>query len=172
MSEGNPFGNAPTDEEVFGGTGEYQTPEASDDPYGPVGTYVDENGAEGRVGKLKDGSTNKASAIGKVTAVEKKKGPSGPMMVFSLVGTEGRFAGRDFDLYVSYSPKARFKLVETHQAIGLPIDGPWTKSQALGVYVVLNLVDEEYQGQWGAKIKSVAKHPKGVGFRGAANLPG
>lgn len=170
---GNPFGEAPADEEVFGGTGEYTTPDEKDDPYRPIGVYIDpETGQEGSTGKLKDGSTNKATAIGKVVGVEKKKGPAGPMMVFSVVATEGQFAGRDFDLFVSFSNKARFKLVETYQAIGLPIDGPWGKSQAVGVYVTLNLQDEEYQNKWGAKIKSVAKHPKGVGYRGAANLPG
>lgn len=172
MSGDTPFGTPPADEEVFGGTGEYTTPDPTDDPYGPIGVYINEEGQEGSSGKLKDGSTNKATSVGKITAVEKKKGPAGPMMVFSVVGTEGKFAGRDFDLYVSFSPKARFKLVETYNAIGLPIDGPWAKSKAVGVYVGINLIDEEYQDKWSAKIKSVFKHPKGVGYRGAANLPG
>lgn len=168
---GSPFGNAPADEEVFGGTGEYTTPDAADDPYGPIGVYVNAEGVEGRSGKLKEGSTNKETTIGKITDVTKDKGPAGPMMVFDVVVTEGKFAGRDFKVYASFSPKARFKLVETYQAIGLPVDGPWGKSKAVGTYVGVNLIDEEYQDQWSAKIKSLFKHPKGVGYRGAANLP-
>lgn len=168
---GSPFGSAPADEEVFGGTGAYTTPDAADDPYGPIGVYIDDEGVEGRSGKLKEGSTNKETTNGKITGVEKGTGPSGAMMIFDVVVTEGRLSGRDFKLYVSYSPKARFKLVETYNAIGLPIDGPWGKSKALGVYVGINLIDEEYQNQWSAKIKSIFKHAKGVGYRGAANLP-
>lgn len=162
---GSPFGSAPADEEMFGtGNDGYTPPDEKDDPFRPIGTYAE--------GKLVPGSVNKASCVGKCTAIEKKTGPSGPMLVFSYVATEGAFAGRDFDLYVSFSPKARFKLVETYESHGLPLDGPWGKSKAVGSYVILNLQDEEYEQKWSAKLKGIAKHPKGVGYRGAANLPG
>ena len=92
------------------------------------------------------------------------------MVVLTFVVTEGEFAGREFELYCSYSPRARFKLVETHAAMSLP-EGPYPKSAAIGVYVTANLQDEEYNGSWSAKLKGVAKHPKGAGFRGTSALP-
>lgn len=159
-ADANPFGAPP--EDMIGG--EYKVPDEKDDPYRPIGSYDAAN-------KLIAGSSNKATCIGKCTAVKPGTGPSGPMLVFSFVATEGEFAGRDFESYVSFSPKARFKVVETYNALGLPLDKPYPKSAAIGVYCVLNLQDEEYNERWSAKLKSVAKHPKGVGFRGAAALP-
>ena len=150
---------------------EFRSPIRVGDRIERTSTIDDVTCKEGRSGKLKEGTTNKASTVGKVTGVEKKTGPAGPMMVFTVTVTEGKFSGRDFDLYVSFSPKARFKLVESYNALGLPLDGPWGKSKAVGVYVGVNLIDEEFNDQWSAKIKSIFKHPKGVGYRGAATLP-
>lgn len=155
----DPFGK-PTEDMID--EAKYRVPDQSEDPNRPIGTY--ENG------KLVAGSKNKCSTMGRCTALKEAEGPSGPMLVFSFVVTEGEFAGRDLDLYCSFSPKARFKVVETYGALGLPEKGPWPKSQPIGVYVVMNLQDEEYQGNWSAKLKGVAKHPKGAGYRGASEL--
>jgi hypothetical protein len=153
----DPFG-APTEEMI-----DLPIADETDDPFRPIGTYNEE-------GKLVVGSTNKAQAIGKCVALEQKQGPSGPMIVFGFVATEGTFAGREFPLYCSFSPKARFKVVETYQGLGLPEKGPWPKSQPIGVYVTLNLQDEEYEGKFSAKLKGISKHPKGVGYRGTTEL--
>lgn len=155
----DPFGSAPASEESI----DFKVPDAKDDPYRPIGTYDEETG------KLIEGPT-KAEVPGKIVALAKKTGPSGPMVVFSTVVTEGEFAGREFDLYCSFSPKARFKIIETYKAVGLPIDQPYPKSAAIGVYVILCLEDEEYNGRWSAKLRSLKAHPKGVGYRGTAAL--
>lgn len=155
----NPFGAAPED------TIDYRVPDESEDPFRPIGRY-DENG------KHIEGTPQKAKAIGKCVALKPDQGPSGPMLVFGFVVTEGDFAGREFDLYCSFSPKARFKVVETYNGLGLPLDRPYPKSAAIGVYVTLNLQDEEYNGRWSAKLKGIEKHPKGVGYRGTSNLSG
>ena len=163
-----PFGQPPAtaDEDMIDPSqGEYRVPSADEDPYRPIGEYDPETG------KHVAGTPQKATTIGRVTALEKKNGPKGPMLVFSVVATEGQYAGRDFETYVSFSPSARFKVIETYNAIGLPHDGPYPKSAAVGVYVTINLQDEEYNGRWSAKIKSLAAHPKGVGYRGTAALP-
>lgn len=144
----------------------YEVPDAKDDPFRPVGEYDEDN-------KLVAGSKNKIQVPGKCVAVKEDTGPAGKMLVFSFVCTEGDFAGREFDSYVSFSPKARFKVVETYTALCLPQTGPWPKSKAVGTHCLLNLQDELYQERWGAKIKSVQIHPKStkeVGYRGTAAL--
>jgi hypothetical protein len=157
VSANDPFGKPPEE------TVNFEYPSDDDNPYRPIGKYED--------GKLVSGEgTDRCEAIGKIIAVTPKQGPSGPMAVFTVVVTEGPFAGREFDLYCSFSPKAKFKLDETHDAIGLP-RGPYPKSAAIGVYVVCKLQDEEYNDQWSAKLKGLKKHPKGAGYRGTANLP-
>lgn len=169
MSTTDPFDKPPTgaspSDDVIDPSQGYQVPDEKDDPFRPIGSYdILEDGSM----KLIPGSNTKAEAPGKLCAIEKKQGPSGPMLVFSYVVTEGAFAGREFDLYVSFSNKARFKLVETYKAHGLPLEGPWPKAQAIGTYVILKLQDEEYQGRFSAKLKGVVAHPKGVGYRGTA----
>lgn len=156
----DPFGSAPGTDDVI----DQKVPDQKDDPFRPIGNYNDETGA------YIDGP-QKAEVIGKVVALEKKDSSAGiPMVVFSTVVTEGEFAGREFDIYCSFSPKARFKIIETYKAIGLPIDAPYPKAAAIGVYVVLCLKDEEYNGRWSAKCNALKPHPKGVGYRGTAAL--
>lgn len=166
MSTNNPdaaFGAPPAEDMIDPAAG-YQVPDEKDDPYRPIGTYDED-------GKLVAGTSNKATVPGRCTAIKDSTGPKGKMLVFSFVCTEGVYAGRDFDSYVSFSPAARFKVVETYTALGLPLTGPYPRKQAIGVNVLLNLQDEEYQGRWSAKIKSVVAHPKSTKdapYRGSA----
>lgn len=161
MSTPNPFGSAPA-EDLFN----VPVPDAKDDPFRPIGEVHPETGEY-----LQPDKPAKLEVPGRCTALVNKQGPSGPMAVFSYVVTEGQYAGRDFDLYVSFSPKARFKVVETYKAHDLPLDRPYPKSQAVGSNVILCLRDEEYEGRWSAKLAAVKPHPKGAGYRGASALP-
>jgi len=157
----NPFGAAPEDE-VFN----LKTPEAKDDPYGPIGAVDPETEVY-----LTPDKPARAECLGKCTSVKQDVGPSGPMLVFDFVATEGRFAGRDFTTYVSFSDKARFKVVETKQAFGTKINEFFTRNNCVGVYVILCLQDELFDGRWSAKLRGTKAHPKGAGFRGANLLP-
>ena len=159
----DPFGKPPVEEDVIPGTETY--PEADpNDPYGSLGTYNEEGVRTSPKG------SDQGTCIGKVIAAAPHEGPSGPCVKLTVCGTEGRFNGRDFDLYISFSQKAKFKLDETYAAIGLP-KGPFVKSRAIGVFVTLKLKDEQYNGQWSAKCSGLLCHPKGAGFRGSSNLP-
>lgn len=160
MSTPVPFGTPP--EEVM----DYRVPDESEDPYRPIGATDPATGEY-----LTPDKPARIDVPGKCIALVKKQGPSGPMGVFTLVCTEGPFAGREFELYCSFSRKARFKVVETYGALGLPLDRPFPFSTAVGVCCVLKLQDEEYEGRWSAKIKSVGAHAKGAGFRGSNALP-
>lgn len=153
---GTTFG-APPAEDTFN----VPVPDIKDDPFRPIG-QEDENGKH---------IPGKLEVPGRCVSLKQDQGPSGPMAVFGFVVTEGQFAGREFDLYCSFNPRARFKVVETYKALNLPLDRPYPKSAAVGVYVLLNLEDEEFNDQWSAKLKRVKAHPKGAGFRGAAALP-
>lgn len=157
----NPFGSAPA-EDLF----DLSVPDAKDDPFRPIGECDPVTGEY-----LQKDKPAKLEVNGRCTALTNKQGPSGPMAVFSFVVTEGVYAGRDFDLHVSFSPKARFKVVETYKAFDLPLDRPYPKSQAIGVNVILCLRDEEYQERWSAKLNAVKPHPKGAGYRGTNALP-
>jgi hypothetical protein len=151
----DPFGAPPEDMVNI------PVPSESDDPYRPIGT----TGADGKFapGKLK--------TIGRCIGLVQEQKAKGPCLKLTWVVTEGDFAGREFELFVSFSPAARFKVVETYNALGLPLDGtPYPKSQVVGAYATLNLEDEEYNGRWSAKLKGIEPHPKGVGYRGAAEL--
>jgi len=157
----NPF-VAPPAEDMVG----YTVPDASEDPFRPIGQTDPETGAY-----LNPKQPAKVECNGKCIALKTEEKAAGPCVVLTFVATEGAFAGREFELYVSYSPKARFKVVETYTAMNLPLDRPYPKAQAIGTHVVLCLQDEEYEGRWSAKLKKVKAHPKGAGFRGAAELP-
>ena len=169
MSE-NPFGTPP--EEFV----DFVVPSESDDPSRPIGRY-DEHG-----NPLTNPATgapfpNFCDVLGKVVALKRSVGPSGySLLTLSFVVTDGisqeskRFAGREFDLYLSANPKARFKVVESYEALGLPLERPYTKSQAIGVYAILRLVDEEYEGRWSPKLRKISKPTQGAGYRGAASL--
>ena len=72
----------------------------------------------------------------------------------------------------------RLAALRSYGILDTPLEQDFDDVVRIAAYVcnapisVINLIDEEYQDKWSAKIKSVFKHPKGVGYRGAANLPG
>lgn len=155
MSTANPFGSAPAEE-----TFDMPVPSAEDDPFGPIGTYDENNNLVEGVAKLDVPGKCVSWATHNATTVKAE-----------FVCTEGKFAGRTFPTYVSFKPQARFKVVEVYKALGLPLDRPFPKAQPIGCFVILGLQDEEYEGRMSAKIGKVKVHPKGAGFRGTSNLP-
>lgn len=156
----NDIFGAPPQEEEEG----FVVPDESDDPYRPIGRYDDNN--ELISGKGSD----RRDVPGKCIAAIKKQGPKGPMIVATFVATETDFAGREFDVYLSFSPAARGILVSNLQALGQPTNAPVVASRLVGIYVILGLQDELYNDRWSAKAKVLKKHPKGAGYRGTSDL--
>ncbi len=50
---------------------------------------------------------------------EEKAGPKGPYLEWKIAIYTGKFDGKDFRLYTSYSPKAMFKFIEMIEATGI-----------------------------------------------------
>ena len=155
MSTSDPYGQPPSDELV-----DLAFPEDSED-----------SGAIGK--KNEDGVfiPGKLITEGRCIGVDQRVSKSGNnMTVFTFVGTGKKFAGTEFDLYCVYLSNAKFKLIETHQALNIP-EGPFKKPLAIGVYVTMDLEDEEYNGKWRAKLKGVRAHDNGAGYRGKVATP-
>ena len=158
MPTSDPFGS-PTGE-LF----DFPIPDEDvESPFGPIGAVNPDTG-EFEPGTV----TVRARCTGWKRSVSKRSG--NPMIVCSVMALEGRFVRQEYDIYLVASPAARFKLIETYKAFGLPEDG--TKyAPPIGVHCLLTLQDEEYNGRWSPKAKSVAPAKEGVGYRGTADLP-
>lgn len=94
-----------------------------------------------------------------------------PMWVwtFELCDDKGNGTGRELQYYTALTPSAMWKAVEILSALGIPTTpgekvsfGP---EQVLGIGIVLEVVEDEYNGLPTNSIQRVKGHPSGPGTR-------
>lgn len=112
--------------------------------------------------------------IGVCTNLQKATSKAGNDMwvfdfgVISDLKGDTTHAGRNFSVYCALTTAALWKLDQTLNAIGIAsVNGraKFKKSQVVGVYCVLEIAHDEYEGRKTAKISDVFAHPSGAGYR-------
>ncbi len=101
---------------------------------------------------------------GKITDVQQTVSKAGnPMLVWSAVITDKRYAGTPFKLRTVLTPSALWKLEESQKALGLvdengkPLDD-WDLDDVIGAEIGLKIVQGEYQGESRPELHSFVKH--------------
>lgn len=101
----------------------------------------------------------------KVVSIEQGQSKAGnPMFtwVFALIGD--KFPGREFKNFTALTPAAMFKVAETLQALDVGAAGKvvnFKKADVLNKQVMLQIEDDEYNGEKSSRIKKVKRHPDG-----------
>lgn len=80
-------------------------------------------------------------------------------------------------MFTALSAKAAWKLQETLDALGVDtgdggkIKGTFDAAEIIGTLCLANIVHEEYNGQTGSSINSLAPHPDGAGKKAPISAP-
>lgn len=89
----------------------------------------------------------------KVVEIEKGESKQGnPQYIWEFVITAGADAGENIRYWTSLLPQARWKVVETLEAIGIEAQGSvakFTKSDVVGRPCILEIVNDEYSADDG-----------------------
>jgi len=83
-----------------------------------------------------------------------------PQYVWQFIIADGEYKGSKLKFWTSLLPQARWKVVQTLEAVGIPCGNSiaeFRRSEIIGKYCVLKVVPDDYNGKETNKIDSVYK---------------
>lgn len=131
----------------------------NDNPFGTPSEEADEVFDTGDMGEDTGFRIAKGKHPAKLIGLDRSTSQAGnPMWVFTFVIVAGPAAGKEMKVWCALTAAAMWKLRETLEGLGLAGDGKsskFSKKDALGKLVTLDVEDDTYKGRPSSKVEKV-----------------